>query len=55
MQMIDTHLPMTEGRQVILPRYTQPEKEVQALLNQMKLTLPEQAPPRMSAPEKNPV
>jgi hypothetical protein len=28
-QMIDVHLPTTDGRHVILPRYTQPEKELQ--------------------------
>src|SRR3989441_3165561 len=31
-QMIDVHLPTTDGRQVILNRYTQPEKELQLLL-----------------------
>ncbi len=36
-QMIDVHLPATDGRHVILPRYTQPEHELQALLNQLKL------------------
>ena len=48
-QMIDAHLPTTDGRHVILPRYTQPEKELRVLLDQMKLTLPEQPPPRISA------
>jgi transposase len=47
-QMIDVHLPTTDGRHVILPRYTQPEKELQVLLDQMKLTLPEQPPPRIT-------
>jgi transposase len=51
-QMIDVHLPTTDGRHVILPRYTQPEKELQVLLNQMKLTLPEQPPPRITASGK---
>jgi transposase len=48
-QMIDVHLPTTDGRHVILPRYTQPEQELQVLLDQMKLTLPEQPPPRITA------
>jgi transposase len=48
-QMIDVHLPTTDGRHVILPRYTQPEKELQVLLDQMKLSLPEQPPPRITA------
>ena len=51
-QMIDVHLPTTDGRHVILPRYTQPERELQVLLEQMKLTLPEQPPPRITASGK---
>jgi hypothetical protein len=34
---------------VILPRYTQPEKELQLLLERLHLTLPEQPPPRITA------
>jgi len=48
-QMIDVHLPTTDGRHVILPRHTQPERELQVLLDQMKLTLPEQPPPRITS------
>jgi hypothetical protein len=33
----------------VLPRYTQPEKEVQILLDRMKRTLPSQPPPRLMA------
>ncbi len=51
-QMIDVHLPTTDGRHVILPRYTQPEKELQVLLDQMRLALPEQPPPKISASGK---
>lgn len=51
-QMIDVHLPTTDGRHVILPRHTQPEKELQVLLDQMKLTLPDQPPPRITASGK---
>jgi hypothetical protein len=51
-QMIDVHLPTTDGRHVILSRYTQPEKELQLLLHQLKLTLPEQPPPRITAAGK---
>ncbi len=47
MQMIDVHLPTTDGRNLILPRYTQPEKEQQLLLHQLNLTLPEQPSPRL--------
>jgi transposase len=51
-QMIDVHLPTTDGRHVILPRYTQPEKELQVLLDQLKLTLPDQPPPRITTSGK---
>ncbi len=47
-QMIDVHLPTTDGREVILSRYTQPEKDLQLLLNRLKLRLPEQPPPKIS-------
>ncbi|MCP4407329.1 MAG: IS1634 family transposase [Gammaproteobacteria bacterium] len=47
MQMIDVHLPTTDGRQLILPRYTQPEKDIQLLLCQLNLTLPKQPSPRI--------
>lgn len=47
MQMIDVHLPTTDGRNLVLPRYTQPEKDLQLLLHQLNLTLPEQPPPRL--------
>ena len=49
MQMIDVHLPTTDGREVILTRYTQPEAEQRLLLEQLKLKLPEQPPPKITA------
>ncbi len=47
-QMIDVHLPTTDGRRVILTRYTQPEPELQILLKQLRLSLPNQPPPRVT-------
>lgn len=47
-QMIDVYLPTTDGRELHLTRYTQPEPELQLLLMRMKLTLPPQPPPRIS-------
>jgi len=47
-QMVDVHLPTTDGRRVILTRYTQPERELQVLLEQLKLTLPDQPPPKIT-------
>jgi hypothetical protein len=47
-QMVDVHLPTTDGRTVILTRHTQPEKELQVLLEQLHLSLPAQPPPKIS-------
>ena len=49
MQMLDVHLPTTDGREVILTRYTQPEPDQRLLLEKLKLKLPEQPPPKISA------
>jgi transposase len=49
MQMIDVHLPTTDNREVILTRYTQPEPDQRLLLEKLKLTLPEQPPPKITA------
>ena len=46
-QMVDVVLPTTDGRVLILPRYTQPEKEHQLLLQQLHLVLPAQPSPRI--------
>jgi hypothetical protein len=48
-QMIDVHLPTTDGREIVLTRYTQPEPELQLLINQLKLRLPTQPPPKITA------
>jgi len=48
-QMIDVHLPTTDGREITLSRYTQPTKDHQILLSQMKLNLPNQPPLKISA------
>lgn len=49
MQMLDVHLPTTDGREVILTRYTQPEPDQRLLLDRLKLKLPEQLPPKITA------
>jgi transposase len=48
-QMIDVHVPTTDARELTLTRYTQPEPELKLLLDKLKLTLPAQPPPRISA------
>ncbi len=47
--MVDVHLPTTDGREIVLPRYTQPDPEVALLLERLHLTLPAQPPPRLTA------
>src|SRR5712692_7098104 len=49
MQMIDVHLPTTDGRELLLTRYTQPEPELNLLLKKLKLDLPLQPPPKITA------
>lgn len=51
MQMLDVHLPTTDERTVILSRYTHPETDVQLLLQQLKLQLPAQPPPKITRPK----
>ena len=48
-QMIDVHVPTTDERELQLTRYTQPEPELKLLLDQLKLTLPTQSPPKITA------
>ena len=49
MQMIDVYVPTTDGRELSLTRYTQPEPELKLLLDKLKLALPAQAPPKITA------
>jgi transposase len=49
MQMIDVHVPTTDGRQIVMTRTTQPEPELQLLLDKLKLQLPAQPPPRITS------
>ena len=50
-QMIDVHIPTADARELCLTRYTQPELELKLLLDKLKLTLPAQAPPKITAEE----
>jgi transposase len=50
-QMVEVWIPMLDGRWLMLPRYTQPEKDVQAMLNKLDITLPSQPPPRIKSPQ----
>jgi transposase len=48
-QMIDVHLPTTDGRELVLTRYTEPEPELRLLLDKLRLALPAQPPPKIIA------
>jgi len=47
MQMMDVHVPTTDGRLLVMPRYTHPDRDLQLLLAQLALPLPAQPPPRI--------
>jgi len=48
-QMIDVEIPTTDGRTILLTRYTEPEPELKLLLERLRLELPAQSPPKISA------
>jgi hypothetical protein len=48
-QMIDVCIPTTDGRWLILPRYTQPDTDTKMLLHKLKIDLPNQPPPRITS------
>ena len=54
-QMVEVWIPMLDGRWLVLPRHTQPEKDVQAMLHQLNLTLPSQPPPHIKSSHILPV
>ena len=53
-QMLDVHFPTTDGRTLILSRYTELNVEQKLLVNQLKLDLPSRPPPRITAPAAKP-
>jgi len=53
-QMVEVWLPLLDGRWLVLPRHTQPEADVQALLEQIRITLPPQPPPRIKSSQLPP-
>src|SRR6059036_2476852 len=53
-QMVEVWIPMLDGRWLVLPRHTQPENDVQAILDHIQITLPSQPPPRIKASQVAP-
>ena len=51
-QMIDLHVPTTDGRELRLTRYTEPEPELRLILDKLRLVLPAQQMPTIAS---NPV
>ncbi|MCL1909161.1 MAG: hypothetical protein FWG12_07345, partial [Holophagaceae bacterium] len=44
-QMVDVFLPTTTGKELRLPRYTEPSKELALLLMNLDIKLPQQPKP----------
>ncbi len=47
-QMLDVSFPTTDGRRLIMPRYTEPDPEQALLLHHLSLALPQQPPPHIT-------
>jgi hypothetical protein len=48
-QLVDVHLPTTDGRTLMPTRYTEPETDQRIRLDRLGLQLPEQPPPRIAS------
>ena len=51
MQMIDVHVPTTDRRELVLTRRTEPQPDLKLLLDKLRLDLPPQPPPKITAAE----
>lgn len=49
-QMLDVHVPTLDGRELLLTRHTEPSTDVALLLQQLRLVLPPQPPPKIRYP-----
>ena len=54
-QMVDVHLPTTDRRELVLSRYTLSEPDHCLLLDLLRLSLPEQPPPKITANRARPI
>jgi len=54
-QMVEVWIPMVDGRWLVMPRHTQPEPDVQMMLEHIHLSLPFQPPPRIKASQVAPL
>jgi transposase len=53
-QMLDVHFPTTDGRTLVMSRYTELTTDQKLLVKQLRLDLPPQPPPRISQPQPSP-
>ena len=53
LQLLDVRVPTTDGRELLLVRHTEPDRDVALLFARLNLTLPPQPPPRISAPKSH--
>jgi len=47
--MIDVEIPTTDARTITLTRHTEPEPELKLLLERLRVELPAQPPPKITA------
>jgi len=52
--MIDVHVPTTDDRELVLTRHTEPQPELRLLLDKLRLELPAQPPPKITAQSPRP-
>jgi hypothetical protein len=50
-QLVDVNIPTTDGRELVMPRYTEPEAQQEMILEKLNLKLPKQPPPRIRSGE----
>ena len=50
-QLVDVHIPTTDGRELVMPRYTEPEAPHEMILEKLNLELPKQPLPRIRSGE----
>ena len=46
-QLVDVHIPTTDGREPVMPRYTEPETPQEMIPEKLNLNLPKPPPPRI--------
>jgi hypothetical protein len=52
LQLLDVIIPTTDGRELLLRRRTEPDRDIALLLDRLGLTLPEQPPPKIGPAPK---